>query len=284
MSRRKTRPTTTPLPVHDGLDQLAVMGARDDLLAVADHLPDLTACLATGGGGALTGMPGGDGEVPLPYDVTVADLLGEIRRHAEFLERALLDVGMLITASTTPGKLRQAAYEVHQLGKDPRVTVELWETAKDLRHRTEQSLGTKVRPDWLGPCPTPLCDADVYLVPGREVGTCRGCGADVTRQWQSEHAAWAMGDRLMTLSELTSALKVAGVEVPYQTVRTWSRSIRGKLPRLPEHIDDAQWHAEWLGFPFVPPTPTSGLFPFPLAWEFALARHGNRIVEGPTAA
>lgn len=284
MSRRKNRPTMAPMPVHDGMDQLAVMGARDDLLAVADHLPDLTACLATGGGGALTGMPGGDGETPLPYDVTVADLLREIRQHTEYLERALLDVGMLITASTTPGKLRQAAYEVHQLATDARIAVELWDAAKDLRQRTEECLGTKVRPDWLGPCPTLGCDADVYLAPGREVGTCHGCGADVTRTWQAEHAAWAIGDRLMTLSELTSALKVAGVEVPYETVRSWSRSIRGKQPRLPEHIDDAQWHEEWLGIPFVAPPATSGLYPFALAWELALARHGARLVKGSTAA
>lgn len=251
---------------HASLDQLAILGARDDHLAVAGLLPDLRARLATGGGNALTGLPTGSAETPLPFDVGVSDLLDDISAHTAYLARTLLDAGVTLTATTATGRLKQAAYEAWRTITTDAEAIALWDTARDLRERAETILGAKVRADWLGPCPTAGCPAEVYLRADQHARVCGECGAVVTRQGQAEHAATELDERLLTLSELASALVVCRVPVPYRTLQTWAR--RG---RIPEHVE---WQA-WRGIPY--PLPRSGLYPFAAAYRLACERHGARI-------
>lgn len=240
-----------------GLDRLAILGARDDLLALADLLPDLRARLATGGGNALTGMPGASAEAPLPFDVGVSDLLEDIATHLLHLEHL---VGACARDPRDTARLRAAAYAAGATVHDDADAVAQWDTARALRDRAETILGAKVRADWLGPCPTPGCPAEVYLHADQAARICGSCGTVVTRGGQAQAAAAELDERVMTLSELASALVVTGTPVPYRTLQTWAR--RG---RLPEHVEREGER--------------SGLYPFAAAYALACERHGAKIAD-----
>ena len=73
------------------MDAQNALNARTDLLWIVDHWADLRARLHGGGGNALTGLPGGSTEAPLPIDVHVSDLMREIEDQARFYAAVLLD-------------------------------------------------------------------------------------------------------------------------------------------------------------------------------------------------
>lgn len=73
------------------MDAQTALNARTDLLWIVDHWADLRARLHGGGGNALTGLPGGSSESPLPIDVHVSDLMREIEDQARFYAAVLLD-------------------------------------------------------------------------------------------------------------------------------------------------------------------------------------------------
>ncbi|GAB3166939.1 hypothetical protein GCM10027059_26680 [Myceligenerans halotolerans] len=275
MSRRRSR-AVAPLLARaheDAAARLADMTLRDDLLTVADLWPDVAARRAGGGGRALTGMPSAGDPSRIPVNLGAADVCAEIDRTFAYLVLALGDRGVDLTARTPPGRLRQAAYEAWRLDEHERI--DLRDTAAELRHRCETVLGGTVRADWLGPCPTPGCVAEVHIAPGRQARTCRECGAEHTRDEQAAYIRECLEGRLMTLSELTSALKVCGLETPFRTVQTWAR--RRKLP------ERLRWDL-WAGVPYLPPG--DGLYPFSTALGLAIVRwqRGARAnVEGSAA-
>lgn len=267
MSRRRSR-AVAPLLARaheDAAAQLADMTLRDDLLTIADLWPDVAARRATGGGSALTGMPSAGDPSRIPVNLGAADAHAEIERTHAYLVLALGDLGVDLTARTSAGRLRQAAYESWRLDEGERI--DLRDLAADLRHRCEVVLGGMVRADWLGPCPTPGCVAEVHIPPGRQARTCRECGAEHMRDEQETYIRECLEGRLMTLSELTSALVVSGVPTPYDTVRSWAR-----FGRLVEHLELQDW-TTWPGAPFVaPPGEPSGLYPYITGLELALQR------------
>ena len=73
------------------MDEQTALDARTDLLWIVDRWADLRARLPGGGGHALTGLPGGSSETPLPIDVHVSDLMREIEDQARFYAAVLLD-------------------------------------------------------------------------------------------------------------------------------------------------------------------------------------------------
>lgn len=275
MSRRRSR-AVAPLLARaheDAAASLADMTLRDDLLTIADLWPDVAARRAGGGGRALTGMPGGADPSRIPVNLGAADAVAEIERTHVYLVLALADLGIDLGARTPAGQLRQAAYEVWRLDEHERI--DLRDEAADLRHRCETVLGGTVRADWLGPCPTPGCVGEVRIPPGRQARTCRECGAEHTRDEQAAYIRECLDGSLMTLSQITSALKVLDLETPFRTVQTWAR--RGKLP---EH---RRWDL-WAGVPFLPPG--DGIYPFSKALDLAVVRWqrgAQTNVEGSAA-
>jgi hypothetical protein len=280
MSRRRSR-AVAPLLARaheDAAQHLADHTLRDDLLAVADLWPDVAARRVNGSGGALTGMPSSGGDVHrMPVNLGAADLCADIDREFTHLVLVLaMEHHVHLGARTPAGRLRQAAYEVWRLDEHERL--DLRDTASSLRDRCETILGTTVRSDWLGPCPTPGCVEDVHLAQGRGSRTCPGCGAEHTRTEQELYIRECLEGRLMTLSELTSALVVSGMPTPYRTVQSWAA--RG---RLVEHLEQ-DWTI-WPGIPFIPPPANpSGLYPYVDGLDLALQRwHRAARVQGSAA-
>lgn len=197
---------------------------RADLLWLADHWTQLEHELAGGGGNALTGMPRG-GSSALPINVTISDLMAEIDwRLGSHYCHALLDEADDVTAvPTTPeGRLRLVAQRYgHWATADDATGLALADEAHEARGKVERALTRREPPRYWGDCPTEECAGDLYLPSGVTRGTCRTCGREWTVDEQREHIARRFMDRLMTGSEISRALKVAGHAVKPGTVRKW---------------------------------------------------------------
>ncbi|MFD2792572.1 hypothetical protein ACFS27_03325 [Promicromonospora vindobonensis] len=284
MSRRRSRAVAPSVaPAHDALGGLAASSARADLCWLARHQRDVAAREA-GTGRALTGMPVHQSTEPrLPGQLDGPDLSGEIARHLDQLVRELLDVGWQADAQTEAGRWLQAAQVVDKVIDTDMDAMAWWDTASGLRARAERVLGPDARGRWLGPCAVPECDGDVRLGDDQTAAVCPQCGVFVTREQQEDYLADAMAERLMSVSELATALtQVVGRVVEYDTVRTWTRTRnapRGRrLPaRLHERHDDG---SPWRGIPW--PTPDTGLYRFADALTL-VARRETRVQLGVAA-
>lgn len=215
------------------IDNLTSLAARDDLLAVARSWPELRARLAAGGGSALTGMPSGDGD-PLPINVAVSDLMRLVEDRTRFYARALLDDDPTWTPrSTMPALLVDVAHRYgHFTASNDRIGLDFVDDAHELVRMVDGLLTPREPAAYLGPCPVDDldgagCPGDLYLRPDRDRGWCSQCGAEFTRESQARYLAASMASRLMTRSELLSALVVLDTPVPESTLRTWIT--RGRL-------------------------------------------------------
>jgi predicted RNA-binding Zn-ribbon protein involved in translation (DUF1610 family) len=272
--------------VREDLGAHAITNARADLAWLAHHQRDVAAREA-GTGRALTGMPSYRSTEPrLPGALNAPDLSGDIARQLNLLLRELLDVGWEATAETEAGRWAEAALEVARVCDNELDALAWWDTAAALRARAGRVLGPDAHGRWLGPCPRtdPSCPGEVRLGDDQTATACPVCGTLITREQQQTYLADTMGERLMTLSELATALTtVTGRLVAYETVRTWTRTRnapRGRrLPaRLHERHDDG---TAWRGIPW--PTPDTGLYSFRDALTLVARRETRVRLEGSAA-
>lgn len=251
---------------HEGLAPLRLVSARADLIWLADHQRDVAAREA-GTGKALTGMPRYQSMTPsLPGTIGGPDLSGDIARELDTLVRELMDA----LPDWTPDeretvRWRQAAMQLDAVCATEHDALAWWDTAGALRQAAERVLGPDAHGRWLGPCPVPSCPGEVRMGDDQAAAVCADCGVFVTREQQHEYIREVLDDRIMTLSEIATALVQVGAPTPYDTVKSWALR-----RRLTEHVE---WHV-WEGFPYVP-APT-GLYRFGDAFALA-ARRATRV-------
>lgn len=275
MSRRKERrqeEIRALMPATDDRGVLRRLSVRANLVWLAGHQRDVAAREA-GSGKALTGMPMHRSMTPsLPGMLDVADLSGDIARKLNELIRELLERDWTPTAEHEADRWMQAARRWDQEFWTEHEALDWYDTTTDLRRRAERVLGPDAHGRWLGPCPVPSCPGEVRMGDDQHAAVCSECGGFVTREQQAEYIREEFDGRLMTRSELATALTTVGAEVPYSTLCRWIAT-----GALPEHIE---WQ-EWMGFPFI--APPSGLYWFRDAFTRAAKRTTRVRVEGDAA-
>lgn len=274
MSRRKERDIVRDLmPATDDRGILRRLTVRANLVWLAGHQRDVAAREA-GSGKALTGMPVHRSMTPsLPGMLDVADLSGDIARKLNDLVEILVkERDWTPTAEAEADRWMQAAKRWDQELWDEREALDWYGSTTDLRKRAERLLGPDAHGRWLGPCPVPSCPGEVRMGDDQHAAVCPECQGFVTREQQREYILEEFDGRLMTRSELATALTTVGAEVPYSTLCRWVAT-----GIVPEYIE---WQ-EWMGFPFI--APPSGLYWFRDAFTRA-AKRATRVRVGGFAA
>lgn len=279
MSRRRSRQDpiddeTARAHAHDGLDRLAVLTTRANLMWLAQRQRDVAAREASHGR-ALTGMPVHRSTEPrLPGVLSSPDLSGDIARELNTLVKELVSADHEYQPDPVETKRwYQAAQVFEKVCTDPHDVLSWWDTAATLRARAERTLGPAAAGRFMGWCAVPQCGGEIRMGDDEQAAVCPECKGVVTREQQVAYIVEELDGRLMTLSTLTTALTTVDAPVPYDTVKSWARR---RL--LTEHIE---WQA-WAGFPFSPPS-GSGLYPFMEAFTRAAKRATRVRVEGSAA-
>lgn len=130
-----------------------------------------------------------------------------------------------VTTSRMPDLLIQVAHRYGHFTSDPdeKTATDFTDEAHELRRKAKGVIEHHQPARWQGPCPETDCDGQLYQRTGSIDATCRMCGRDVgPAEWRAIMEE-AFDSRLMTLSELVTALYVTGHRVPEETVRTWAK-------------------------------------------------------------
>jgi len=237
----------------------SALNARDDLLWIADHWTNLRARLRPGGGNALTGIAVNGGEDGVPIDMAISDLIAEIEWNvARHWANVLIDEtppahgcggrchgspehkhnnemcdGQVvpadrcptpdepITTQHMPTLLAQVARRYGHFTNDERTLLEFCDDAHDYRERVRKVLERPAPPTYVGPCRVDGCAGELYIGEHRDGGTCRECGTDFTLADQRAYISAKLEERLMTASEIASALTVLDLTVPMGTLKSW---------------------------------------------------------------
>lgn len=128
-----------------------------------------------------------------------------------------------VTTSVMPDLLVQVAKRYGHFTADPdgKIGLDFCDEAHELRRKVSGTLAKHEPARWQGPCPEAECVGEIYQRAGVTDAKCRACGRVVgPAEWRAIMAA-AFESRLMTWSELVSALYVTGHAVPKETVATW---------------------------------------------------------------
>jgi hypothetical protein len=276
MSRRKQQrqeEIRTLMPATDDHGTLRRLAVRANLVWLAGHQRDVAAREA-GTGKALTGMPVHRSTAPtLPGALNGPDLSGDIaRKLTALVQELVLERDWTPTAEGEADRWMQAARRWDQELWTEREVLDWYDDTTELRRRAERVLGPDAHGRWLGPCPVPDCVGEVRMGDDQAAAVCAECGGFVTRGQQRQFILEEFDDRLMSRSELATALVTVGADVPYSSLCRWIAT-----GALPEHIE---WQ-EWMGFPFI--APPSGLYWFRDAFTRAAKRATRVRVEGSAA-
>lgn len=230
------------------MDNLAALAARDAWLSVAASWPALQDLLIPASSPTAGSRPRPASRPPL--DVGISDLLGEIRWWARFYAQVLAEETDDFTPSDTdtPSLLREVVARYgHFAGpdSDERLAVDWCDQGHELARRVHGAILRPGRARWLGPCLEPECDGELRQRYGHIDARCGECGRTFESQAWREHLEAAFESRLMTRSELVSALVVMGVEVRPKTLDKWVErrrlvAVEDGLYRFAEALDLAE--------------------------------------------
>lgn len=237
MSRRRSNRSETVRPVaayvREDLGGLAVLSARADLSWLARHQRDVAAREA-GGGRALTGMPVHRSTEPrLPGVLAGPDLSGDIARALNTLVQELVSVDHEYQPDERETvRWYQAAQVVEKVCPDEHDALSWWDTASSLRVRAERALGPSAAGRFMGWCAVPDCSGEIRMGDDETAAVCPECRGIVTREQQVAFIVEELDQRLMSRSELATALTTVGADVPYSTLCRWIAT--GLVPEVEE--------------------------------------------------
>ncbi|MGW9541958.1 hypothetical protein ACWHA6_36345 [Streptomyces anthocyanicus] len=250
------------------MDNLTALAARDDLLAIVAAWPALQARLEPNGAPNGGGPRPAPSSRP-PINIDVSDLIHEITGAAIFYGQVLIEEvrpthgcgGTChgapdhtscshpdgepsvsahdcpqrkdpVSTSEMPALLHDVALRFGHFthGDDEKAGYDFTDTAHELRRKVTLTLERPEPPRWMGPCVVDECDGELKLHGHRIDTRCPVCGHVAGLAEIRAHLYDALKDRLMTASEITSALHVLGHDVPHETVKTWAK--RAKLEAI----------------------------------------------------
>lgn len=140
-----------------------------------------------------------------------------------------------VTTSAMPGLLEDVARRYgHFTAADDRTALDFCDEAHELRRKVSGVITSREPARWVGPCPVNECDGElrqrrrpVHGVMVTEHATCQACGSTVGPvEWRAMMYE-AFEKRLMTRSELVSALVVVRRPVKPNTLNHWVQ--RGRI-------------------------------------------------------
>jgi hypothetical protein len=173
----------------------------------------------------------GTAEPRLPIDVGVSDTMRQIEDKLRFYARVLLEEtdDWAPTTSTMPGLMDQVArrYGHFTSRSGERMALDFCDDAHEMRRMVSGTLAQHLPPHWQGPCPADECPGEIYQRDGMTDAVCRVCGRVVgPAEWRAIMRV-AFDERLMTRSEMVSALHVVKRTVKPNTLDRWVQ--RGRI-------------------------------------------------------
>ena len=235
--------------------------ARDNLRFIVASWSALNARLRREGGDPTAGKVGGSSEPMLELDVGVSDLLEEIEAEARSLAYVLMDEAPTTDGrpwgprtSAMPALLDEvASHYGHWTAGDERTAYAFMDWAHEYAGKVRATLERPAPPSYMGDCsltyvtetvrggrtylPGDECGGPLYLKAGKGSMRCGQCGQETSVDVQRDHVQAEIEKRVLTQSEIRRALVVLGYEVPLDTVRSWTRSLKSRPARLVEAVE-----------------------------------------------
>lgn len=203
--------------------------ARENLAFVIAHWGELGPKLLPGSSSEASRMPSGE-PAGVPLNLHVSDLIHEITSDAQGYAVILVQesVGFELGSLQMPAVLQQVIdhYGHFVCDEDEKVAIDFCDWAHEIRRKVEQVLDGPEARVYLGWCRTDDCEGEIHARESVRSGRCPECGEPWTMDGQREFLADALRNRLMTTGEIVEGLKVAGVEVPRNTLRQWVKRKR----------------------------------------------------------
>lgn len=209
--------------VADGLN------AKEDWEWVAARWPDLRARLRPTNTGPSEVRTAPKSKPPI--DLHISDLMFEIAEKARwYADELMREEGWTPRTSAMPNLLQEVAERFgHWISGTREVALEFCDWAHDYRTKVTRALERPAPPNYLGPCQDD-CEGDVYVKPGHAIAHCAHCRHEYDVSQRMEWIQAQLESRLMTRSELVSALHLLGTPKTMDTVKSWT--LRKQLPEI----------------------------------------------------
>lgn len=213
------------------IDTQLALEARANLEWVAGQWGALKSRLHRTGGDPNAPKVKGSKEPPAPIDLHVSDLLHEITTTAVFYGKVLMEEsGWIPDVGEMPGLLVGVAGQYgHFVVGEERLAYDFVDTAHEFRRKVEKVLSPRAARRYVGPCPEDGCAGELYMAE-TEGGVCPECGEPWTLPAQFAYLRAEAEDVLMERDVLRAALVSMGYDVPFETIKTWTKRRKIEQP------------------------------------------------------